>query len=303
MKRITLTALVLLTCIPAFAAEPEPAKNRFHRHYDYSHFTELSVSNAFIVDLAFEDGWSVDIDVPDFIEPYLKISYNGDNLRIGLEKLPGNIQRKMNGDHPLHASIKMPKILKLKMSGATHLTTTGIPMLDRHDSLEIDLSGASRIENLQASGNGEFSLDMSGASQAVISADFKRIELDLSGASKLKLDGTADFIELECSGASSAKITGNYNSSDIEVNGSSNVSLSDDLEYMKLEVSGASKFELNGQAVRADVEISGASKAHIAVSKELNYEVSGVSTLRVKDLGAARLRGETSRGAKIDFLK
>lgn len=302
MKKITLTALVLLTCIPAFAAEPEPAKNRFHRHYDYSHFTELSVSNTFIVDLAFEDRWSVDIDVPDFIEPYLKISCNGDRLRIGLEKLPGNIQRKMNGEHPLHASIRMPKITKLKMSGATSLMTEGIPALEHHDSLEIDLSGASRIENLQASSNGKFSLDMSGAAKAEISADFNQIDLDLSGASKLRIDGTADFIEMECSGASSAKITGNYNISDIEVNGSSNVSLSDDLEYMKLEVSGASRFELHGQAARADVEISGASKARIAVSKELNYEVSGVSTLRVKDLGA-KLRGETSRGAKIDFIK
>lgn len=302
MKRITLIALVLFSFIPAFATEAEAENELYKHHYDYRGFTELSVSNSFIVDLSFEDSWSLDIEVPDFIEPYLRISCNEARLRIGLENLPNDIQRKLNNDKRLYAKVKMPKITKLIMSGATKLSTAGIPALESHESLEIKLSGASQVENLQAGSKGKLSIDMSGATKAEIKADFQKLDIDLSGASKLKFEGSADFIKVECSGASSARLEGNFNDADVDVNGSSNVTLTDDLDSIRLEVSGASKFELEGTVATADVELSGASKARLAVSKKMNYEISGVSTLRVKDLNA-QIRGEISRGSKIDYIK
>ena len=57
-----------------------------------------------------------------------------------------------------------------------------------------------------------------------------------------------------------------------------------------------------GKTARATVELSGASKAKLSVSEKLQYSLSGVSTLRVKNDGA-KISGEASRGSKFEYLK
>ena len=114
----------------AFAGET-PLKGTYSKHYDFRDFTALAVSNSFQVDFTFSDDWTVDISVPDFIQPYLKVTCTGSKVRIGLEKLPKDIQRKLNNQStPLQATVRMPKLLSLNMSGATRLTASGSQVLN-----------------------------------------------------------------------------------------------------------------------------------------------------------------------------
>ena len=303
MKRILLFVAVFAATVATALAEPADGQNLFKKHYDYRNFTAVSVSSIFRVELTFEDTWSVDVEVPDFLQPYLKISCTGEKLRIGLETLPKDIQRKLN-DNPdkARAWVSMPRLLSLTMSGATHVNTVGTPKLAAGDNLSIDLSGASELETLQAASEGRLSIELSGASKANLTTSFQSMNIDLSGASHLKLDGDTDDMELDCSGASSARFTGEYGKVNSDVSGASKVKVTGNVGTLKVDASGSSKCEVDGVTDKADLELSGVSKCKLAVTKKLSYELSGVSTLQVKDLGAT-IRGESNRGSKIEYLK
>lgn len=303
MKRMILFLAVLSASLFSAQAEPENSKNLYRQNYDFRDFTALSVSHIFKVDLRFADAWSVEVEVPDYIEPYLDVNCREGKVRIGLHNLPKNIQRRLNDENgQLNASVTMPKILSLNMSGATALIAQGTPALADGESLRIVLSGASKLESLQAASRGQLTLNMSGASKAEIEADFRSFDIDMSGASKLQLTGNADGLEIDCSGASKANLSGGFDKAEVGVSGSSDVTVHKDIRLLELEVSGASKFEVKGKTAIADVELSGASKARLEVTGEMTYELSGVSTLRVRDMDA-KIRGEAARGSKIEYLK
>ena len=299
MKKLA-TLVMAIAATLTFAFAGETAKNTYSHHYDFKHFTALSVSHSFQVDFAFSDDWTVDICVPDFIQPYLKVTCSGSKVRIGLEKLPKDVQRKLNNQSiPLQATVRMPKLLSLNMSGASRLTASGSQEL-QNENFHIDISGASKVFDLKAKGNGILNIDCSGASNAEIAADFKLANLDISGASHLELAGHFDKVSLDCSGASGCSIEGDMEHANMDVSGSSKVTVNGQTGQLHIDQSGASKFESFGETEEASVELSGAAKCRITVTKKLDYELSGASTLRVKDLGAS-ISGETSRGSKLSF--
>ena len=294
---LLLTFVFTLTCV--FAGE-KPVKNPYTHHYDFKNFTELSVSNAFQVDFAFADTWSVEISVPDFIQPYLKVNCLGNKVKIGLDKLPKDVQRQL-GDlkDPLQATVRMPKLLALSLSGASRLRADGRQELGG-EAMTIDLSGASRLQSMTVSGNGALYLEMSGASRATLTADFKKVDIGVSGASHLHLTGDTDKASVDCSGASGCTIEGNVRNADIDLSGSSNAKIEGNMDSLNLELSGASRFELTGTTATAYAELSGSSRARLTVTEKLNYELSGASTLRVNNQGAS-LSGEQSRSSKLSL--
>ena len=163
------------------------AVETYEQHYDFRDFTALSVANAFHVDFAFADDWSVDISVPDFIEPYLKVNCSGDKVRIGLNKLPVDIQRKLSKtSDALHATVRMPKLLSLSLSGAVHMTAEGSQELEG-EPMSIEMSGASKLESLVTSGDGILHLELSGASKAGLQADFKQMKIGVSSRASMKI--------------------------------------------------------------------------------------------------------------------
>ena len=300
MKKLATLMLALTATLSlAFAGETQ-VKNTYSQHYDFRDFTDLVVSNAFHVDFAFADTWSVDVTVPDFIQKYLKVTCTGSKVRIGLEKLPRDVQRKLNDlKEPLKATVRMPKLLSLSLSGAVRMIAEGQQVL-KDENLNIDLSGASKLESLVSSGNAILHLDVSGASKADIQADFDLMNIDCSGASKITLNGNAGKVNLDCSGASACHFDGGILLANVDLSGSSKVTVTDKIGQLKLDQSGATKFEATSEVADADVEVSGASKCKLAVTEKLHYELSGASTLRVKNLGA-KISGEQSRGSKLDF--
>lgn len=301
MMKKTLFLLLALVATLSFAHAGENAvKNPYTHHYDFKDFTELSVSNAFHVDFAFADTWSVDISVPDFIQPYLKVNRLGDKVKIGLDKLPRDVQRKLSDlKEPLQATVRMPKLLALSLSGASRLQAEGRQELG-NEAMSIDLSGASRLQAMTVSGKGALHLELSGASRATLDADFPMTNIGISGASHLNLTGNTDKARIDCSGASHCKIEGDVENADIGLSGSSSAKLNGQTGILKLDMSGASHFESTGETASAYAELSGASKAKMAVTEKLHYELSGASTLRVRNLDA-NVTGEQSRGSKLSF--
>lgn len=302
MKKLSLLFLMVAATLATAFAEPATAKNRYTHSYDFSDFTVLSVSHAFKVELTFENRYEVSIDVPDFIEPYLKISKTGEKVRIDLEKLPNDIQRKLSDENTsLLARVSVPKLTKLQLSGASKVNATG-RLVVGEETLFVSLSGATELNGLVAEGREKLAIEISGASKADFEATFKKLDVDLSGASKLRFGGDAEQLAIELSGASGAQFDGNYEETDADISGSSKLTLTGDSKKLTLELSGASKFECMGTSARANVELSGASKAKLAVTEKLQYSLSGVSTLRVKNQGA-KISGESSRGSKFEYVK
>ena len=300
MKKLaTLVLAFAATLTMAFAGQT-PLRNTYSHHYDFKDFTALSVSNTFQVDFTFADTWSVDVTVPDFIKPYLKVTCIGSKVRIGLEKLPRDVQRKLEDlSNPLQATVTAPKLLSLSTSGASKVTVNGSQVL-KDESLFVEASGASGIYSLETSGNGTLHIDVSGASKLDIKADFNLTNIDLSGASKLDLTGNSGKMNIDISGASNAKIDGDALTGHVELSGSSKLTWNGKTGSLKIDQSGATKFESTGETANAEVELSGASKCRLTVTETLDYELSGASTLRVKNLGA-KVSGEQNRGSKIDF--
>ena len=302
MKKLaTLVLAIAATLTFAYAGEtPLKNTNTYSHHYDYTGFNALSVSNAFHVDFTFAPTWSVDVTVPDFIKPYLKVTCIGNKVRIGLEKLPRDVQRKLEDlSNPLKATVTAPQLLSLSMSGASKLIANGTQVL-KDDSFYIEMSGATSVESLDVSGNSTLNIDVSGASKLDIKADFNLTNIDLSGASKLNMTGNSGKMSFDLSGASNAKIDGDALVAKVELSGSSKINWDGKIGSLTVDQSGATKFESTGETANAVVELSGASKCRLTVTDALDYELSGASTLRVKSLGA-KMSGEQSRGSKIDF--
>lgn len=303
MKKLSLLMLAFVATLTLAFAGETPLKGTYSKHYDFRDFTSLAVSNAFQVDFAFSDNWTVDVTVPDFIQPYLKVTCIGNRVRIGLEKLPRDVQRKLNDlKDPLQATVRMPKLLSLTLSGAVRLKAEGEQVLT-NENLHVDLSGSSKLQTLVSSGNGTLNLEVSGASKAELKADFSVMNIDLSGASKLELEGNSGKVNIDCSGASGCAIDGKVLSMNADLSGSSKLRLNGPVGNLKLDQSGASKFTASEEIAQAHVEVSGASSCHVIVTEQLTYELSGASTLHVKNMGGASVTGEQSRGSKIDFVR
>ncbi|MEI2711478.1 MAG: head GIN domain-containing protein [Chitinophagaceae bacterium] len=107
-------------------------------------------------------------------------------------------------------------------------------------------------------------LDASGASAVKIVEGLKVdfLKIDLSGASVLKGRVEATSLKLDASGASSISLTGKSNTASIDLSGASV------LKAYELEIENCK------------VEASGASSIGIHVSKQLDVEASGASSIR-----------------------
>lgn len=302
MKRLTLLFLALTATMVTAFAEPESAKARYIHTYDFDDFTELATSHAFIVELTFADRYEVRVDVPDFLEPYLLVRQRGEKVLLEMEHLPDKIQHKLKGDAGrIKAYVTMPKLTLLQMDGASRISATGRLTLGG-ESLRIQLSGASQLDGLTATGDDSFTLQLSGAAKADLEASFPKANLDLAGAAKLRYAGDAVQLSIEESGASSTQLVGNYKDVVADLSGSSKLTLDGDQARLTLELSGASKFESTGKTTWAIIELSGASRGQLAVTEQLRYSLSGASTLKVRDMGVSA-KGDCSRGSKIEFFK
>lgn len=122
--------------------------------------------------------------------------------------------------------------------------------------------------------------------------------LEASGACNVKVSGTlkTDNLKLHLSGASDFEGSIETKNIQIEGNGASDVKITGSAEQANIQMTGASDFK--GYDFKIDyckAEVSGAGDIQITVSKELDAEASGASSIKYK--GEAIVKRSNSSGA------
>ena len=192
-------------------------------------FSAVEIGHAFVAEISRGDTYGVSITVDDNVADHVRVSRSNDTLRIRLE------DDHYYRDVTLEATITLPAIDRLALSGATSATVSGFHSDD------------------------DFKAELSGASSAFGSMTTGDLTCELSGASKLTLEGDGGAAEIHASGASSADL-GRFHATDVDVDlsGASSAEVNASGE-ISATLSGASRLEYRGAATLADVSVNGGS--------------------------------------------
>jgi hypothetical protein len=197
--------------------------------YAFTDFNKVEISSAFEFEIEQSSSYSIEITTDDNIMEYVRVSLDGQTLKIGLRPAT------WIGPATLKASVTMPELSGLEVSGASRGTVSDFSSTD---DLDIVVSGASRVTGDIVAGNVDF--DISGASSVELDGSANDIIADVSGASSLKLDDfTATNANVDLSGASSGTVN---------LDG-----------RLDADLSGASRLWYIGEPTMGTIETSGAS--------------------------------------------
>jgi hypothetical protein len=240
VKRLIIPVLVLVGLITLLAGcgddegdaeEVRGSGNVVSQEMALADFTAVEGANAFEVEITQSDIFAVTIRVDDNILDLLDVSKEGDTLKIGLE---GGVS--LRGDVTLEASITMPNLEGLELSGASSASVSGFRSSDR---LDIDLSGASTLDG---------------------DLEVAQTDINASGASRVVLEGSATEATIEGSGASSLDLADfTVNTAEVRLSGASDATVRARKRIDPVDVSGASKLRYLGDPSLGDVTTSGAS--------------------------------------------
>jgi len=246
------------------------------------------VSSIYHVELSRSEQFSVKVEAPDFVMPYLDVKTENGKLKLGMKEMPQNIRLKLEtkGRKEVRAFVSMPTLAGLNMSGASKLASRG-EVFPAGREFDLKMSGATHLEGL--------------------SVEAGEADIKCSGAAKFKLKGSFDNMDLELSGAVSGSLdTGSkaLREMKVKLSGASNLEWSGSAGELSLTGSGAAKIDASGApADKADVRLSGASMATVNVEKELSVNLSGASACHYKSGAQFRITKQSiSRGATIKQL-
>ena len=303
-KLITLLAAAVaavLSVQPSRAAEPESlAEARETREYNVRNFEGLDISWAYKVELTRANRYSVSVDAPDFILPYLRIEVRGDVLCMEIRDMPRDIRRKLEtGRNEVRASVSMPELVSVRMSGAASLSTKD-EFQHKNNRFTLRLSGATAARGLSVRAT-DADIECSGAAKYDLKGDFDRVDLVMSGAANGKLDASPKAAELQLSG--SAKLDWNGKPGKVSVigSGAAGLRLEGSATDIRVVGSGAAKIDAALAPTRtATVQLSGAAKCDLDVRESLDANLSGAASCRYHGTDATRVStGSVSRGASL----
>lgn len=310
-KFLTLLATALLA-VPAFSATPaetDPADVKMEtKTFNLSGFQGLQVSWTYQVALTQADHYSVRVEAPDFVIPYLDVKVAGDNLVLGIKELPKDIRKKVEmvlKHNEVRAWVAMPSLSSLNMSGASKLNATGAFSAPRFN-FRLELSGATSVEGLSVKAP-EADFHASGAAKFDVNGTFSDLHMALSGAISAKLNTggePVDEADITMSGAVKFKLQSHISKLDLGASGAVSFSLDGSVDTLKANASGGVKFDLLGAPAKAaDLILSGAARAEIDVRETLSISLTGGSTCRYKAGPNLRIERQTvSRAASLSQL-
>lgn len=306
MKKIItlLFAVLALSAGGLKAEEADAAVAVLSKQYAYKDFQGLSASSTFQVTLVQDSKWYVEVEYSDFLGDYLDVTNRGGILHLGLKPLPRSIQnsRKYKDGHVLRATVHMPVLTRLNLSGVSRLQQEG-RFSNPDGEFRMDVSGAAKMDDLAVDAR-IARIVMSGAAHCnSLEGTFYQIKMNVSGAAKVKVDAAAEDWDVVLSGSANVNLRGpECKTMDIESSGASRADISVASGSLQYEGSGASNlYALDAPARKAKVELSGASNCRIAVKESLDAETSGSSTCRYKAVDGAAIK-TNFRGAKIVTL-
>ncbi len=203
------------------------------RDYPVDGFNAVDVSSAFKVTLVQGDAYKVTVTADDNLLDYVSVKKQGSTVYISMDVRSFTSFRSRRQE----ASITIPELTGVRLSGASQASMSGFNAVDRFDA---ELSGASKLEgSVQATA---ISLEASGASHYSIEGRGTSLSLRNSGASVAELGRLAvDRASVDLSGASRATVNARSG-----------------LDY---DLSGASRLDYSGQPAIGSARANGASRA------------------------------------------
>ena len=261
---------------------PAPAVTRETRTYDYRDFDGVEAGWIYKVEVEQARSYSVRVEAPDYVMPYIKVSVQGGRLQLDISSLPRDIRRLIErGNHAVNAYITMPELSEVRLSGAARMTAKGA-FTPGDKPFHIHMSGASRLEGLDVSARkGE--IDASGAAYIHLAATFISLDADLSSAVNCVLEGNVGDASVELSGASFLSLRGELGSADVRASGASGFTLEGPADALHADASGAAKIYAEKAPVReAEIELSGASVCRIEAAERLAVDLDGASRCRYR---------------------
>lgn len=197
--------------------------------YAFTNFTKVEISSAFDFEIKQSGSYSINVTADDNVMDYVQVSKDGQTLKIGLKTVT------WLGPVTLRASVTMPQLSDLTVSGASHGTVSDFSSTE---DLDITVSGASRVTGDITAGN---------------------VEFDISGASTIQLEGSANDMDASVSGASHLNLDAFIvNNADVNFSGASTGTVNLD-GRLDANLSGASRLWYIGEPVMGTIDISGAS--------------------------------------------
>ena len=221
------------------------------RDYDLAGFTKVVVDSGFRVKIDQSGAFAVSVTVDDnLVKEHLKVELDGDTLHIGLAPL------WRYHDVTTTASVSLPRIIALEVSGASRVTVTEFTS---GDPLDLQASGASAVA---------FTSDRMGT-----------VTLDVSGASRTEGQIAAERVQGEVSGGGTVAFTGSAGALDLDVSGGGHLDLPQlPVQDADLRLSGGARGEVTVTG-KLKVEASGGSRLVYAGGPQVNADVSGGSTV------------------------
>ena len=198
--------------------------------YTFANFTKIEISSAFEFEIEQSDSYSINVTADDNVIDNVQVLLDGQTLKIRLVGTVPSLRLVT-----LRASVTMPELSGLTVSGASRGTVSGFSSTD---DMDITVSGASRVTGDITMGD---------------------IGFDISGASTIQLEGSADNMIAAVSGASRLNL-GDFVVNDVNINisgaSTGTINLSGTLDA---NVSGASTLLYIGDPVMGTIDVSGAS--------------------------------------------
>jgi len=220
--------------------------------FNFSNFTRVDVGGAFEVEVVQSDSFSVSITADDGLFKHLKVSKEGEALKVGR-----SIRSYVRPRFTLpKARVTMPELYGLKLSGASKAKVTGFS--SPHD-FSLGLSGASSLDIADVSA-GDIDFNIVGASR--VTGDITasgNAEFNLSGASRVELVGSAKDVVIEASDASHVELGGfPVKNAKLKFKGACRGTVNMDGK-LDANLSGASRLGWIGNPVMGDIKTFGAS--------------------------------------------
>lgn len=200
-------------------------------------FTGIKVGGAFNVFIKQTGKSSVEVEADAEVISYITTEVDGSTLIIGMKKPP---VKSWENVHTLNVYITVGELNTLSLSGAVEISTQS-PL--KGEILEMDVSGAV---------------------EADLNFQYRKITMELSGASELKLAGQVEVVTIEASGASELDAFGM------------------DVKDLSIYASGATDAEVNASGT-LKISASGACDVRYKGGANVNAYTSGASSVKKAD--------------------
>jgi putative autotransporter adhesin-like protein len=226
----TTTFLVLVLAGVACTKQLTGSGTVVSRQFPVTPFSKIQVSNAFAVRLSIGSPEAVTVRVDDNLVDDLDIGVSDGTLRIGLKG--GMLVSRAT----LEADVTASSLSAINGSGASTITPLD-PI--KSPSFVLAMSGASRFDGAVAFSDG--SVELSGASEAVLMGSASTLTIMVSGASHLQArDLSIGALTIDLSGASRGEVhaTGTISAS---ASGASTLGYVGSPTFTRKDISGGSQ--------------------------------------------------------------